>query len=250
MIDACRATPRWPRRCICSSLPRSPGVASHPRLSAGGRRGSQLTLIEDYVALHAGSLFHQRGDRGRVGRAMRRSPMCACSAKAARPFISPVARCRSAPPAATTSVSVALGARISRLRSQGAADGRGREVHARRPGADRRRASWPTPTRFIDHAKPHGISRQLHKCIVGGARARGVQRQDHGAPRRATDRFGAVQPQPAAVRQGARRHQAAARDFCRRREMRARRHRRPARQRRGVLPAKPRLVARRWRAIC
>src|SRR5271166_1834341 len=75
-------------------------------------------------------------------------------------------------------------------------------------------------------------------------RARGVQREDHRAPGRPAHQLVAVEPQPAADPESARRHQAAARDFRRRRQVRAWRHRRTARQRGSVLSDQPRAFRR------
>ena len=66
------------------------------------------------------------------------------------------------------SVSVALGARISRYDLECAADGRGAECTIDGLALIGERQLADTHT-CIDHAKPHGVSRQLHKCIVGGA---------------------------------------------------------------------------------
>ena len=51
----------------------------------------------------------------------------------------------------------------------------------------------------IDHAQPHGTSRELYKGILDGARARRLQRQDRRAPGRAEDRRAADEPEPAAL---------------------------------------------------
>ena len=102
----------------------------------------------------------------------------------------------------------------------------------------------------IDHAKAHCPSHEIYKGILGGQRARGVQRQDHRPAGRAEDRRQADQPRAAAVRRRADQHQAAARDLRRRREVHARRGDRPARRGRAVLPARPRPDATSRRATC
>jgi Fe-S cluster assembly protein SufD len=65
------------------------------------------------------------------------------------------------------SVSVALGARLSRYNLNVAQAGEG--VTAELDGLalirDRQLADTHS---FLDHARPHGTSRQLHKCIAGG----------------------------------------------------------------------------------
>lgn len=144
-----------------------PGVASHPRILVAGEPGSSVTLIEDYVALHDGSYFTNSVAEIVVGanakiehvRVQRESDaafhIASCAVSLAH-----ASRYRS--------VSVALGAKLSRLdlevRQTAAAaectlDGLaligGRQI------ADSHTC--------IDHLKPHGTSRQLHKCIVDGA---------------------------------------------------------------------------------
>ncbi|MEP7062009.1 MAG: Fe-S cluster assembly protein SufD [Betaproteobacteria bacterium] len=144
-----------------------PGIASHPRILLVAEAGSAVTLIEDYVTLHQGAYFTNSVVEVAVGanakvehvRVQRESGeafhigSCAVSLAHASRY---------------HSVNVALGARVSRVAldvlqtaeaTQCTLDGLaligGRQI------AD-------THT-FIDHAKPHGTSRQLHKCIVDGA---------------------------------------------------------------------------------
>jgi Fe-S cluster assembly protein SufD len=66
------------------------------------------------------------------------------------------------------SVSVALGARISRynLNVQQVAEGAECAIDGLALISGRQLADTHT---CIDHARPHGVSRQLHKCIVDGA---------------------------------------------------------------------------------
>jgi Fe-S cluster assembly protein SufD len=66
------------------------------------------------------------------------------------------------------SVSVALGARISRynLNVLQTAEGAECAIDGLALITDRQLADSHT---CIDHARPHGVSRQLHKCIVDGA---------------------------------------------------------------------------------
>jgi len=65
-------------------------------------------------------------------------------------------------------VSIALGARLSRynLKIEQTADRASCTVDGLAVIAERQVADTHTA---IDHLKPHGVSRQLHKCIVGGA---------------------------------------------------------------------------------
>ena len=215
-------------------------AASYPRCLLVAESGSAVTVVEDYVALQEEAYFTNAvteialADNARVNhiRVQRDSGQafhianCAVSLAHASRY---------------QSVSVALGARISRynLNVLQAAEGAECAIDGLALIAERQLADTHT---CIDHAKPHGTSRQLHKCIVGGAAHAVFNGKIMVRPGRAAHRLFAVEPQPAADRQGARRYQAAARDFCRRREMRAWRDRRPARQRGSVLSQEPRAV--------
>ncbi len=65
------------------------------------------------------------------------------------------------------SVSVALGAQISRYNLDvSLAEGAECAVDGLALITDSQQADTHT---FIDHTQPHGVSRQLHKCIVGGS---------------------------------------------------------------------------------
>ena len=142
-------------------------VASHPRLLLVAGAGSALTLIEDYVALHPGAYFTNSVAEVALGanaqlehvRIQRESGQafhmasCAVSLGAASRY---------------HSASIALGAQISRLdlKVLQTADGAECALDGLALIGGQQLADTHT---FIDHAKPHGISRQLHKCIVGGA---------------------------------------------------------------------------------
>ena len=141
-------------------------VASYPRCLLVAESGSSVTLIEDYVALQDEAYFinpvteialadqahvkHIRVQRD-SGKAFHIAN-CAVSLGRSSNY---------------QSVSVALGAQISRynldlLLAEGAECAvDGLALIAANQLAD-------THT-CIDHAQPHGVSRQLHKCIVGGS---------------------------------------------------------------------------------
>lgn len=144
-----------------------PEVASYPRLLLVVGAGSKLTLIEDYVALHPGTYFtnavaevvleaNAQVEHVRLQRESSQAfhmASCAVSLGAASRY---------------HSASIALGGQISRLDLQvlQAAAGAECALDGLVLIGDEQLADTHT---FIDHAKPHGISRQLHKCIVGGA---------------------------------------------------------------------------------
>ncbi|HSN80819.1 MAG TPA: Fe-S cluster assembly protein SufD, partial [Rhodoferax sp.] len=142
-------------------------VASHPRLLLVAGAASQLTLIEDYVALHDGSYFsnavaeivleaNARVTHVRLQRESKQAfhmASCAVSLGAASRY---------------HSASIALGAQTSRLELRVTQTAEGSECLLDGLALIDSEQLADTHT-FIDHAKPHGTSRQLHKCIVGGS---------------------------------------------------------------------------------
>ncbi len=142
-------------------------AASYPRCLLVAESGSAVTVIEDYVALQEEAYFTNAvteialADNARVNhvRVQRDSGQafhianCAVSLAHASRY---------------QSVSVTLGARISRYDLNVLQAGEGAEcaIDGLALITDRQLADSHT---CIDHAKPHGVSRQLHKCIVGGA---------------------------------------------------------------------------------
>ncbi len=144
-----------------------PEVASHPRLLLVAGAGSKVTVIEDYVALHEGTYFTNAVAEVALGanaqldhvRLQRESPQafhmasCAVSLGAASHY---------------HSVSMALGGQISRLDLKVLQTAEGAQCTLDGLALIGGEQLADTHS-FIDHAKPHGVSRQLHKCIVGGA---------------------------------------------------------------------------------
>ncbi len=141
-------------------------VASYPRCLLVAESGSSVTLIEDYVALQDEAYFINPVteialvDQARVNhiRVQRDSGKAFHIANCA------VSLGRSSN---YQSVSVALGAQISRYNLNVLlADGAECAVDGLALIGDSQLADTHT---CIDHAQPHGVSRQLHKCIVGGS---------------------------------------------------------------------------------
>jgi Fe-S cluster assembly protein SufD len=141
-------------------------VASYPRCLLVAESGSSVTVIEDYVALQGGAYFINPvteialADRAQVKhiRVQRDSEKafhiadCAVSLGRSSNY---------------QSVSVALGAQISRYNLNVLlAEGAECAVDGLALIAGSQLADTHTA---IDHAQPHGVSRQLHKCIVGGS---------------------------------------------------------------------------------
>ncbi len=141
-------------------------AVSYPRCLVVAESGSSVTLIEDYVALQDEAYFINPvteialADRARVNhiRVQRDSGKAFHIANCA------VSLGRSSN---YQSVSVTLGAQISRYNLNVLlAEGAECAIDGLALITDRQLADSHT---CIDHAKPHGVSRQLHKCIVGGA---------------------------------------------------------------------------------
>jgi len=142
-------------------------AASHPRCLLIAESGSAVTVVEDYVSLQEEAYVTNAvteialADNAQVNhiRVQRDSTeafhIASCAVSLAR-----ASRYRS--------VSVALGARISRynLNALLAAEGVECTVDGLALITGRQLADTHT---CIDHAKPHGTSWQSHKCIVDGA---------------------------------------------------------------------------------
>ncbi|MHB8949501.1 MAG: Fe-S cluster assembly protein SufD [Rhodoferax sp.] len=142
-----------------------PEVASHPRLLLVASAGSKVTVIEDYVALSEGTYFTNAVAEVVLGanaqlehvRLQRESSnafhmaSCAVSLGASSRY---------------HSTSIALGGQISRFDLRVIQTFEGSECLLDGLALIKGEQLADTHT-FIDHAKPHGTSRQLHKCIVG-----------------------------------------------------------------------------------
>ncbi|MEO8858224.1 MAG: Fe-S cluster assembly protein SufD [Burkholderiaceae bacterium] len=145
-------------------------VVSHPRILVLAEPGSSVTLVEDHVTLHQGPCFNNPVAEIVLGASARVEHVRVQrdSAEALH-----VGHCAVMLGHASHyhSVSIALGARISRLGIDvvHGAEGAfcaldGLALLSARQLADTHSC--------IDHAKPHGTSRQLHKTIVdSGAHA-------------------------------------------------------------------------------
>jgi Fe-S cluster assembly protein SufD len=142
-------------------------AASHPRCLVIAGRGSAATIVEDFVSLQDGAYFTNAvtemalAEDARVDhvRVQREGPQAFHIGNAA---VALAARSR------FHSVSIALGARLSRFNLSVAqrAEGASCSIDGLAVIDGRQLADTHTA---IDHLKPRGVSRQLHKCIVGGA---------------------------------------------------------------------------------
>jgi Fe-S cluster assembly protein SufD len=141
-------------------------VATHPRVLIVAEEGSDLTVIEEYAGLADGPYCVNGVTEVAVGTAAR---VChvRVQREAAGAFHVATTAVRVERDAAYASVSVALGARISRHNLNVVQAGEGVTVNLDGLALIHERQLADTHS-FIDHAQPHGTSRQLHKCIVGG----------------------------------------------------------------------------------
>jgi Fe-S cluster assembly protein SufD len=144
-----------------------PEVASHPRLLLVAGAGSKLTLIEDYVALHEDTYFTNAVAELALG-ASAQLEHVRLQRESQQAFH--MASCTVSQGTASRyhSANVALGGQISRLDITVRQTAEAAECTLDGLALIGGEQLADTHT-FIDHAKPHGVSRQLHKCIVGGS---------------------------------------------------------------------------------
>ncbi len=141
--------------------------ASYPRCLVVAEAGSEATVIEDYVSLAGGSYFTDAVTEIAVA-----DGACLDHVRVQRESTDAfhIANCAVTLGASSRyrSVAVALGARLSRfdIGVLQQAEGAESTVDGLALIAGEQLADSHT---LIDHAKPQGTSRQLHKCIVGGA---------------------------------------------------------------------------------
>jgi Fe-S cluster assembly protein SufD len=143
------------------------GVSSTPRVLVVAQSGSACTLVEDYVALHDGAyLTNAVAEIGvganaqvRIVRLQRESTsayhIAHCAVRLERD-------------ARFESVAITLGGRISRYGLNVTQAGEGAQCRLDGLALIDGRQLADTHT-LLDHARANGVSRQLHKCIVGGA---------------------------------------------------------------------------------
>jgi Fe-S cluster assembly protein SufD len=142
------------------------GVAVHPRCLIVAEAGSEVTVLEDYVGLHGDAYCVNAVTEIAVGanahvrhiRRQQESPaafhIATCAVRLERD-------------ASYKAVSVAVGARLSRYNLNVLQAGEGTHCQIDGLALLNERQLGDTHS-FIDHAHPHGTSRQLHKCVAGG----------------------------------------------------------------------------------
>jgi len=142
-------------------------AAAYPRLLAIVEAGAELTLIEDYESAGASVYFNDPVTEIVAGEGARVQHV-RVQREAGGAFHIGHCAVALAKDAHYASHAVALGARISRLNLDVVQQGEGVEVQIDGLAliSDRQLADTHS---LMDHARPHGRCRQLHKCIVGGA---------------------------------------------------------------------------------
>jgi Fe-S cluster assembly protein SufD len=142
------------------------GVAVHPRCLLVAEQGSEVTVLEDYVGLHDGAACVNAvteiavGPNARVRHVRRQH-------ESAQSFHIATCAVRLERDASYRAVSIALGARLSRYNVSVVQAGEGADCQLDGLALIGARQLADTHS-LVDHAQPHGTSRQLHKCIVGG----------------------------------------------------------------------------------
>ena len=141
-------------------------VATHPRVLIVAEDGADLTVLEEYAGLADGPYCVNGVTEVAVGAAARVRHV-RVQREAAAAFHVATTAVRVERNAAYSSVSVALGARISRHNLNVVQAGEGVTLALDGLALIHERQLADTHS-FVDHARPHGTSRQLHKCVVGG----------------------------------------------------------------------------------
>jgi len=144
-----------------------PDLACHPRVLLLAEAGSAVTLVEDYVALHDGVNFTNAVTEVVLGANAQVEHV-----RLQRESLQAIHLARCAVSLAQASryhaVSVALGAHISRQELEVRQTAAGAECMLDGLALASGTQLADTHT-FVDHAQPHGRSRQLHKTIVDDA---------------------------------------------------------------------------------
>lgn len=142
------------------------GVATHPRVLVVAEEDAELTLLEEYAGLAADAYCVNAVTEVALGPAARVRHV-RVQREAAPAFHIATSAVRVERDARYASVSVALGARLSRHTLNVTQAGAGATIELDGLALIHERQLADTHS-FVDHAHPSGTSRQLHKCVVGG----------------------------------------------------------------------------------
>jgi Fe-S cluster assembly protein SufD len=141
-------------------------VAVHPRVLVVAESGADVTLVEDYVALHDGAYWVNGTTEVAVG-ANARVRHVRLQRESLAAFHVGTCAARVERDGRYESHSVALGARLSRLTLNVQQAGTG--AHADLMGLAFLHGRQLADTHsLMDHALPQGTSNQLHKCVLDG----------------------------------------------------------------------------------
>ncbi len=154
----------------CLFLATQADVVQHPRVLVVAEEGAQVALVEDYVSLQEGAYCVNAVVEIAVGAnaRVRHVKVQRDSAKAFHLATTAVSVQRDG---FYGNLAVTFGGRISRNNISIRQDGPGTEFELDGLAFIDGRSVADTHS-FVDHAHPHGRSRQLHKCVVaGGAHA-------------------------------------------------------------------------------
>ena len=141
-------------------------VAVHPRVLVIAEAGAELTLVEDFVTLHDGAYCVNAVTEVSVA-SQARVRHVKLQRDGTSAFHLATCAVRLDRDARYVSNNVTFGARISRQNLNVVQAGEGAECHLDGLALIGGRQLADTHS-FIDHALPHGRSRQLHKCVAGG----------------------------------------------------------------------------------
>lgn len=142
-------------------------TAAYPRCLVLAEAGADLTLIEDYAGLTDGAYFTDAVTEVAIGDGARVQHV-RLQREAGSAFHIATCAVALAKDARYASHAVTLGARISRHNLNVRQHGEGAEAHLDGLTLIAGRQLADTHT-VIHHGRPNGRSRQLQKCIVGGA---------------------------------------------------------------------------------
>jgi Fe-S cluster assembly protein SufD len=160
-----------PIHVVNVSVPERGETVTHPRTLVIAEAGSRATVIEDYVALEDGAYFTNAVSEVYVeeGAGLDHVRLQREGASALHVGL---LRTRQARNSRLASYAFSLGASFARNDVRSLLDGEGAECALFGLFAARERQHVDTYT-VIDHAHPHGTSRELYKGILGGV-SRGV----------------------------------------------------------------------------
>jgi Fe-S cluster assembly protein SufD len=144
-----------------------PETVSHPRILVVAQPGSDCVLVEDYVSLHEGAYLTNAVAEIAV-EANARIAHVRLQREAKAAFHISTCAVRLERDADYQGVSVTLGGRLSRHNVNVVQAGEGAECRLDGLALIDGRQLADTHS-VMDHARRNGRSRQVHKCIVGGA---------------------------------------------------------------------------------